>query len=84
MACADILHFLLSAGHALQFFQHGWVGFLESRADSFLDVVHLIFLDVTQRKFCVDAEIHPKDFFAMLRAIARISSVWLRSYGLQQ
>jgi hypothetical protein len=35
MACADILHFLLSAGHALQFFQHGWVGFLESRADSF-------------------------------------------------
>lgn len=84
MACADILHFLLSAGYALQFFQHGWVGFLESRADSFLDVVHLIFLYVTPRKFCVDAEIHPKDFFVMLRAIAHISSVWLLSYGLQQ
>lgn len=74
----------LSAGHALQFLQHGWVGLVESSTVGFLGIFHFMFLYLTHRKFHVDAGIHPKDFFVMLRAIPHISSVWHLSFGLQQ
>lgn len=71
-----------SAGHAMQFLQHDWVAFFKSSPASFCVMFHLM-LFLTHRRLNVDAEIHPKDSFAMPRAIARIFSVWHLSYGLQ-
>lgn len=50
----------------------------------FLWIVEIFFLVFGLRVLCCYAEIHPRDFFAMLRVTPPISSVWLLSCGLLQ